>query len=81
MSGQPGTGACWAGRRVLVVLDDARELPDQVEPLLPGSPSCVAVVTSRDALAGLVARDGAHRLDLGLLSTSLAMSSYSGARR
>lgn len=55
-----------AGRRVLVLLDNASDA-EQVRPLLPGSPSCVAVVTSRDALAGLVALDGAWRLDLDLL--------------
>jgi DNA-binding SARP family transcriptional activator/Tfp pilus assembly protein PilF len=55
-----------AGRRMLIMIDNAAE-EAQVRPLLPGSPSCAAVVTSRDALAGLVARDGASRLDLGLL--------------
>jgi DNA-binding SARP family transcriptional activator/Tfp pilus assembly protein PilF len=56
-----------AGRQMLVLLDNAGE-EAQVRPLLPGSSACVVIVTSRDALAGLVARDGAKRLDLDLLS-------------
>jgi len=55
-----------AGRRMLVLLDNAGSV-DQVRPLLPGTASAMVVVTSRDALSGLVARDGARRLDLGLM--------------
>ena len=54
-------------RRVLVVLDNARTA-EQVRPLLPGSGGAHVVVTSRDGLAGLVARDGAQRLVLDRLS-------------
>ena len=54
------------GRRMLIVLDNAATV-EQVRPLLPGTPSAQVVVTSRDSLAGLVARDGARRLDLDLL--------------
>jgi tetratricopeptide (TPR) repeat protein/transcriptional regulator with XRE-family HTH domain len=55
-----------ADRRVLVVLDNAGSAED-VRPLLPGAPSCLVVVTSRDRLDSLVVREGAHRVTLDVL--------------
>jgi tetratricopeptide (TPR) repeat protein/transcriptional regulator with XRE-family HTH domain len=66
-----------AGRHMLVVLDNASEA-EQVRPLLPGSPTCVTLVTSRDALPGLVVRDGAVRLDVDMLPLNEAVGLLRG---
>ena len=60
-----------AERRVLIVLDNARD-PDQVRPLLTGAPGCLTIVTSRDPLTGLIAVDGAHPLMLDLVTVDEA---------
>ncbi|MCX4904438.1 BTAD domain-containing putative transcriptional regulator [Streptomyces sp. NBC_00878] len=60
-----------AQRRVLILLDNARDT-DQVRPLLPGSPGCLVIVTSRNQLTGLVAGDGAHPLTLNQLTSGEA---------
>jgi DNA-binding SARP family transcriptional activator len=71
------------GRQVLVVLDNART-PEQVRPLLPGSSSCLVLVSSRDRLDDLVACEGARLYALDVLSPGEAgdlLSGMAGDRR
>jgi DNA-binding SARP family transcriptional activator/tetratricopeptide (TPR) repeat protein len=60
-----------AGRRMLVLLDNARD-STQVRPLLPGTPGCFVVITSRNQLTGLVATDCAQPVTLDLLTRAEA---------
>jgi DNA-binding SARP family transcriptional activator len=62
-----------AGRQVLILLDNARD-PEQVRPLLPGTPGCLVVVTSRSQLSGLVALDQAQPLPLDVLPDAAAQA-------
>ncbi|MFJ9419153.1 AfsR/SARP family transcriptional regulator [Streptomyces sp. NPDC101227] len=69
-----------AGRRVLVVLDNARD-GAQVRPLLPGAPGCAVLVTSR---ARTLALPGARRVDVEVMDEAEALALLSaivGARR
>ncbi|WP_154814931.1 tetratricopeptide repeat protein [Actinophytocola xinjiangensis] len=59
-------------RRVLIVLDNVASTED-VRPLLPGSSTCLVLVTSRSRLSGLVAREGASRVTLDMLSRDEAV--------
>lgn len=69
-----------AGRRMLVVLDNARDAA-HVRPLLPGAGSCQVVVTSRSPLTGLVAAEGAHPTDLGVLDQTRSYAVMAGRLR
>lgn len=72
-----------AGRRVLLLLDNARDSA-HVRPLLPGAPGCLAVVTSRNRMSSLVVREGARILPLGRLTAAEGarlLTGRLGARR
>lgn len=68
------------GRRVLVLLDNAKD-PAQVRPLLPGTDGCAALVTSRARMVGLA---GAHLVDLDVMAPEEALDLFTrivGAER
>jgi hypothetical protein len=66
-----------AGRRMLVVLDNARTM-DQIRPLLPGTSASLFVVTSRNRLSPLSAHAGAQRFELGMLDEPEAEALITG---
>ncbi|MEV0007430.1 BTAD domain-containing putative transcriptional regulator [Streptomyces sp. NPDC047973] len=61
-----------AGRRVLVLLDNAHDAA-QVRPLLPGTAGCAALVTSRVRMVDLA---GAHLVDLDVMSPDEALQLF-----
>jgi DNA-binding SARP family transcriptional activator/tetratricopeptide (TPR) repeat protein len=72
-----------AGKRMLIVLDNAADTA-QVTPLLPGSPTCAVVITSRRYMPSLVTGHQAHHLPLGVLTETDArrlLSARLGADR
>jgi DNA-binding SARP family transcriptional activator/tetratricopeptide (TPR) repeat protein/DNA-binding XRE family transcriptional regulator len=60
-----------SGTRMLIIADNAHDAA-QLRPLLPGAPGCLVLVTSRNRLTGLAAREGAHLLTLDTLSEAEA---------
>jgi DNA-binding SARP family transcriptional activator/DNA-binding XRE family transcriptional regulator len=67
-----------AGRCMLIVLDNAQDA-EQVRSLLPGSPGCVVLVTSRNRLTGLAAAEGAHLLALDVLTKTESRALLTGS--
>ncbi|MFI1094576.1 BTAD domain-containing putative transcriptional regulator [Streptomyces sp. NPDC020917] len=61
------------GRRVLTLLDNAYDAA-QVRPLLPGTPGCAALITSRTRMVDLA---GAHLVDLDVMSPEEALQLFS----
>jgi DNA-binding SARP family transcriptional activator len=67
-----------SGKRTLILLDNAASA-EQVRDLIPGASNSLVLITSRNRLSGLVARDGARRLTLGLLTSTEALELLRGA--
>ncbi|MFD9210980.1 BTAD domain-containing putative transcriptional regulator [Streptomyces sioyaensis] len=61
-----------AGRRVLALLDNARDAA-QIRPLLPGAEGCAALITSRARMIDLA---GAHLIDLDVMSPEEALTLF-----
>lgn len=72
-----------ASRRMIVVLDNARDA-EQVEPLLPVSAGCLAIVTSRSRLSGPAVTEGASLINLDVWTPAEALAALAariGAER
>lgn len=66
-----------SGRRVLILLDNARDA-EQVRALLPGAPGCFVIVTSRDRLSGLLVQNNASPVALDVLTDAEARRYLAG---
>jgi tetratricopeptide (TPR) repeat protein len=60
-----------SGKQMLIVLDNAHD-ERQVRPLLPGSPGCMVVITSRSQLTGLAVSNSARLITLSVLTAAEA---------
>ncbi|MFI1890163.1 tetratricopeptide repeat protein [Streptomyces jumonjinensis] len=69
-----------AGRKVLIVLDNAAD-PALVRPLLPGQPGCLMLVTSRSSLSGLDPTERLHLRTLAAAETEALLTSLIGDER
>jgi tetratricopeptide (TPR) repeat protein len=71
------------GKRLVIVLDNARDA-DQVWLLLPGSPTCLVLVTSRQQLGGLIVRNQAAHITLDFMTDAEArqlLATFLGSER
>ncbi|GGZ03440.1 SARP family transcriptional regulator [Streptomyces olivaceoviridis] len=62
-----------ASRQLIVVLDNAQD-EEQVRPLLPGAAGCLTIITSRNRLAGLAAREGVSVIGLDVWTRQEALA-------
>jgi len=64
-------------QQVLLLLDNAANA-EQIRPLLPGSPGCAVLVTSRDTLRGLAVSHAASNVRLDVLDNAEARALLAG---